>query len=119
MTRKEIRLRLFEGLRRAVDAADDPAIVASDDGGSCNLDTPMFAVARCPEAVIEEAAQAAGVLVSHWKHGNHRGWALSARWRGQGNRRTRQMEAVLSALRHDQQLQEIPGFSCWGHYAMD
>lgn len=130
MTMAEIKRRLSAGLRRAAEAGDKAVGYAPgenggrpsfsmDDGGTCNMDTPMFVLPRIPEQVVMAAGDAAGVTLHASRDRGTRLFIVMLRWRGQANRRAVQMRAALEVMRTDEDLQGIPGFRAWGWYAMD
>lgn len=110
MTKKEKRIaELAEAFETAKKSAE--AYQNSDDGGSCNLDSPTIYYKRSgdPERLgksaeltaddVQKAAEMAGVSVWQWKL-----WKSSCfvvNWsgmRGQANRRSRMAEAFSKSL---------------------
>jgi hypothetical protein len=90
---------IAECLRAARFAAE--AIDNTDDGGTCNFDSPAFRIPRVSEKLIQEAAALAGVDCCSFQ------WFARKRWywvhgsflRGQGNWRSRTSHAATKALR--------------------
>lgn len=124
---KELIVDALADLFRRAEAAAlaaDPGDGLENDGGSCNFDTPAFRVERMQEATIQEAARLAGVRVEpfNWFGGRRWFW-LMVTLRGQGNRRSKMMEAaqrVLNAAAPEAGRTGIhPGFRACGYYQMD
>lgn len=111
-TNDDFTARLTEALAAARDAARQEAL-NSDDGGTANLDTCLLIVPRVSAAVIQAAAQAAGVRVDRKERTR---WWPACWWvwvhEGQGSMRTRMAEAAKAAL-------EAHGFESSVWYQMD
>jgi hypothetical protein len=118
MTRRESLDKLTGYLKRAAEAAKAADPGPDADGGTCNFDSPAFRLDRVPQKDIEAAAEAAGVRVVDftWFAGSRWFW-LSGVTNGQGNRRTRMMEAAQAVL--DEAAAEIPCMCSSGYYQMD
>lgn len=116
MNRNEIATVLADLLRKAKEAAlaaDQP-----EDGGTCNFDAPAFRVERCPEKIIQQAAEQAGVSVSGFSwFGGKRWYWLNGITNGQANRRTRMVEAAMRVLDKGEEL--IPNFQSCGYCQAD
>lgn len=109
---------LIDAFKRAAVAAED-AQRDTSDGGTCNFDTPAFRIKGAREARIREAAKAAGVEVSMFTWFGGKWWWLNLAWHGQGNKRTRAMEAALAVLRDLESSGTVPSFEARGYYQMD
>lgn len=106
----------YADLAIALEAAQREAIAlygSSEDGGTCNFDSPKLYLPRWNGEKIKAAAAAAGC--GAWKFD---GWGRPA-WivtphgmGGQGNRRTRIAE-------HMQKRLSAAGFDAWMFYQMD
>lgn len=109
---------LADTLKRAHAAAVEAGNADTEDGGTCNMDTPAFRIDRVREVTIMRAAELAGVEVSPFKWMGGRRWFwLRVPNFGQANRRSRAMEAAQRVLRDAEPL--IPGMTACGWYQMD
>lgn len=101
-------------------AARDAALLAdtdTEDGGTCNCDTPAFRIHGIRQSFIEKAAAIAEVDVTDFTwFGGCRWFWLNVPIRGQGNRRARMMHAAQQVL---DAVDDIPGWSSCGYYQMD
>lgn len=115
-TTAEIRSILADAFRAAAAAAEaaDPI----EDGGTCNIDTPAFAV-TVPRKVVEAAAADAGLTVSDFRWFGGRWYWLNVPLRGQGNRRSTMMEAAQKVLQDLKTSGRIPTFRACGWQQMD
>ena len=102
--------KLHGKLVTAFRAAKQAALPYSEteDGGTCNFDSPAFRIPRLPDRVIQAAAEEAGVRTTdfHWGRGQRWYW-LSGFFVGQANRRSRMSDAATKSLR--EAMAEIPG----------
>lgn len=85
-------------LRAAREAAE--AITNTEDGGTCNFDSPAFRIERVPNKLIQEAAALAGVSCDDFTWFRTRWyWVHGSFLKGQGNWRSRTSVAATKALR--------------------
>lgn len=83
-------------LRTAIAAAHEAA-AASDDGGTCNLDTLVVSIPHARAASVQKAALAAGALYA--SRGQYAGqFHIGIAAVGQANSRTRAVQAAKRAL---------------------
>ena len=109
LTGKYAKLR--DGLKAAL--AETEYLEATEDGGTCNFDSPVLNLPRWNGAKIEQAAEEAGYSASKWEWGSKvMGWIFSMSTSGQGNRRTRRAEAISKAM-------AAKGYSASMYYQMD
>jgi hypothetical protein len=108
----EYQAIIVEGLKRAKAAAD---AVDSDDGGTCNLDMPVFALKGVRESLMVELGRQAGVRISSSSWLGGRWFFVGGCTRGQGNLRALCAEAAAKALQEIQ----IPGFRASCYQQMD
>ena len=93
--------------------AETEHLEQTEDGGTCNFDSPVLNLERWNAKQIERAAEEAGGSAWQWKSGRYvMGWVFSPRSSGQGNRRTRRAEAIAKAM-------ETKGYSVGMYYQMD
>lgn len=109
---------LIEALKRANEAAISADPGPDDDAGTCNFDSPAIKLPRMRNDAAEQVSQITGVRLakfSAWGSGWF--WVL-VDMRGQGNRRTKMMEAALKVLK---ELQPDIGnnVKVAGYYQMD
>ena len=100
--------KLTQDLKAAVEAAQ-AAAVAIDDGGTCNMDSPMVWLPRWNAAKIKEAARAAGTRA--YKH-RLSWWMFSTGVYAQGDPRTIAAKAASHLL-------EERGYRASVFYMMD
>lgn len=106
--------KLIDALKKARTAAIEAGLF-SDDGGTCNFDSPTLWMPKgTRETTMEKIGDAAGVWFSKWYIDNTGAW-----WTihgdftgGQGNRRTRCAETFSDSLKAD-------GIKCGMYYQMD
>jgi hypothetical protein len=110
----EHRAILVDALKRAKAAAE---AVVSDDGGTCNFDTAVFAIKGVREKSIEEIGREAGVSISSSSWLGGRWFFVGGILRGQGNLRSRGADAAAKVLREVSS--QIPGFHASCYQAMD
>lgn len=97
MTTSEKINAMAEAFKTAKAAGE--AAFTSDDGGTSNLDSPAFRVARISKKSVEAAAALAGVSVSDFEwFGGRRWFWLGGFLKGQGNCRSRMSHAATKAL---------------------
>lgn len=85
----------------------------TEDGGTCNFDSPVLHLERWNADKIEQAAKEAGGSARKWTSGRMvMGWVFSPNSSGQGNRRTRRAEAISAAMK-------ARGYSAGMYYQMD
>ena len=105
--------RLIAALLRATDAARLAAAEnGGEDGGTCNFDAPALELPRWREADIQYCARAAGTTAFAWRIFGKRLWVFGVPLGGQGNRRSRQAEAIVESLAAD-------GFNACEYCQMD
>lgn len=93
---------LAAALLRAMEAAYNADPGEGNDGGSCNLDTPVLKLPRVPESVIEEAEKLSGIRFGHKMGGWWKGFRfVFTPMLGQGNRRTAMSEAAYKSLKSE------------------
>lgn len=109
---------LFKRAEAAALAAD-PGDGMLNDAGTCNADSPAFTLPRVRKALIERAAQAAGITVTDYEWFNTRYFWVNVTTRGQANRRSLMAEAAYKVLREFAESGEIPGFRATMYYQMD
>jgi hypothetical protein len=109
---------LAEVFRQAEAAAVEAGKVLTEDGGTCNFDSPAFRIERARKADIAAAAETAGIRVSefHWFGGQKWFW-LCTTVHGQGNLRTRMAEAACKVLKAAEG--QIKGLQVSMYYQMD
>lgn len=92
------RSQLVEALRIAK-ASAEMAGQNTEDGGSCNLDSPALRLKGWPEALVKAAGEEAGVRLApfHW-FGNVLWYWVCLDFHGQGNRRARMSQAAVDVL---------------------
>jgi len=90
-----------EQLAQAFTAAREAALALADteDGGTCNLDTPVVFLPHVPKARVEAAAALAGICVHHDTWLGRACWFVYTPLNGQANRRNRMAEAATKALK--------------------
>ena len=96
-------LKLNDALRKAELCALNAQ--QSNDGGSCNLDTPMIVLPRANRKKLAELC----VKLHDWGHSM---FAVGVPLYGQGYCRTAMAEAAVESLRES-------GFRAYVHYCMD
>lgn len=103
----------------------DAAALAADpgegnDGGTCNCDTPAFRIKGVRMEQVQEASRLAGVPVQpfDWFGGRRWFWLVCVLM-GQGNRRTRMMEAAQRVLRDAQESGRVAGLEACGYHQAD
>ena len=85
----------------------------TEDGGTCNFDSPVLHLDRWSKEKVKQAAREAGGSAWQWTWGSRvMGWVVSPRSSGQANRRTRRAEAIAKAM-------EAKGYSVGMYYQMD
>ena len=109
-------ISLFKKAKEAA-IASDPG--DTNDGGTCNLDSPAFSVPQMRTETIKEIAFKAGLNVCEFSHRGKRAFWLGVPLHGQGNRRAKMARAAGNVLRDFGDAGSIPGFRGWTYYAMD
>lgn len=99
---------LTEALKAAKEVAQ--ALKDTEDSGTCNFDQPILYGVR--EAILKEAAEAAGVDYYKTKRYGRVCYLLGSIMEGQANRRTRMAEAAYKTLK-------AAGFEVSMYYAID
>lgn len=94
LTGKYAKLR--DDLRTAL-AATEP-LEQTEDGGTCNFDSPALFLPRWNGKLIEQAAKEAGCGAWKWTLWGSSRWVISFRSTGQANRRSRRAEALVKEL---------------------
>lgn len=100
--------KLTEDLRVAVN--ETKHLEETEDGGTCNFDSPSLALPRWRSDKVEAAVHAAGLHTRKWSWLNR--WVISTPSSGQGNRRTRRAEAMCDILKQR-------GYDTLMYYQMD
>lgn len=108
---KEKIQKLAEALKRADEAALREA--NTDDGGTCNFDTPLIRLEGWSKSEIKEASDLANVEIGDKLSGWHKGYRyVRVKLYGQANRRTLMAEAAERSL-------EADGYDVSMYYHMD
>lgn len=77
------------------------SIEQTEDGGTCNFDSPTLHLPRWNAEKIKQAAKEAGGSAFKWTVGGSLlGWVFSPRSSGQANRRSRRAEAISAYLKN-------------------
>lgn len=80
--------------------AETEYLEQTEDGGTCNYDSPTLQLPRWNADKIKQAAKEAGGSAWKWTWGSTvMGWVFSPRSSGQANRRSRRAEAISAALK--------------------
>ncbi len=85
---------------------------STEDGGTCNFDSPALVLPRWNSEKIKQAAKEAGGGAWKWELWGHTRWVFSFPTSGQANRRSRRAEAIIDFLRS-------MGYECLEYCAMD
>lgn len=101
--------------------AKEAALAAEpgEDGGTCNCDTPGFRLPKVRVSTIQKVAAAAGLTVTPYESWGARAFWLNVPLNGQGERRSRMMQAAQNVLSEFADSGAIPGFTACGYYQMD
>jgi len=102
--------KLTKDLKEAKASAIALGLTDSEDGGTCNFDTPVLIVKGARLDFLKKAAANAGVNISRWESGYYHIYG-DFLW-GQGNLRTRMAEAFAKSLSDN-------GWKAYVYYAMD
>jgi len=103
--------KLRDDLKAALE--ETAYLETTDDGGTCNFDSPVLELPRWDADKVIQAAEEAGSSTFKWTAGSTvLGWVFNPRSSGQGNRRTRRAEAISKAL-------ATKGYSASMYYQMD
>lgn len=103
--------KLRDDIRAALEATE--YLEQTEDGGTCNFDSPVLYLDRWNGKLVEQVAKEAGSSAFKWRWGRTMlGWVISPRSSGQGNRRTRRAEAMRDELKKR-------GYSVDMYYQMD
>lgn len=89
--------KLAKDLKAALDYGSSK--MGTDDGGTCNFDSPTLYLPRWNKDKIKEAAKAAGLRCFEWKPYGRTFWTFSVPCAGQGYTRTNAAEAMSAYLR--------------------
>ena len=109
LTGKYAKLR--DDLKAALE--ETAYLETTEDGGTCNFDSPVLELPRWNADKVEQAANEAGSSAFKWTAGSTvLGWVFNPNSGGQGNRRTRRAEAISKAL-------AAKGYSAGMYYQMD
>ncbi len=100
---------LTKALRKASAAAR--AAQGTDDGGSCNLDSPVLTIPRMRESTAQFISDDSGVRIEKMS-GRSGQWWVRTPTAGQAGMRTRMVEAAAKSLKAD-------GFDCYVWYHAD
>lgn len=100
--------KLTADLRNAIIEARK-AIEGVDDGGTCNMDSPILVVSRASKRV-EETIEAAGI--GCWYNSRRKGYVMTLPAGGQGATRTKAAEVARKSL-------EAAGYQTDMWYQMD
>ena len=101
--------------KMAMAAAD---VGDSNDGGTCNFDSPRFTVPKIPAQRVMKAAEDAGVLVFCLTGKSPKTYQVGVPY-GQANRRTLCAKAGTDALVAEKLGDIIPGCEVYTYYHMD
>ena len=96
-------------LKKAVKHAEKYA--DTEDGGTCNFDSPALAYQGYKKSLVIKAIEHAGLHCFEWGYGTKR-LVICGGCHGQGNRRTRMAEAMTEILK-------ASGYDCITYYQMD
>lgn len=102
--------KLTQDLSQARAYAIDIGTANTEDGGTCNFDTPVLIAKGCRKDKLEEVAKKAGVRIYKWEAGVYH-ISGDFLW-GQGNLRTRMAQAFTKVLAD-------MGYDAYTYYAMD
>lgn len=102
--------RLAEDLKEALAYGLEHA--GTDDGGTCNFDSPTLYLPRWDRKKVETAARVAGVGCSTWDSFSKKCYVFSVPGVGQGYTRTNAAEAMSKFL-------ESRGYDAGMYYQMD
>ena len=102
--------KLAEDLCKAI--AFGAAHAGTDDGGTCNFDSPAVALPRWNEKLVNAAAKAAGTSCFKWKCYGATRYVFSIPGVGQGYTRTKSAESAA-------QLLQSLGYDAHVYYQMD
>lgn len=103
--------KLADALKRASNEA--MKLAETEDGGTCNLDSPVIKLPHWKDEDIAKAAELAGVSISDKLSGLWNGYRfVGTSTRGQAARRTAMAEAAKRSLQSD-------GYDVHMYYAMD
>lgn len=103
--------KLGTDIRAALEAAEDAAC-ASDDGGTCNLDSLVITLKGARAAKVEAVAVAAGAIYASKGYRWPGEYTIGIPTGGQANRRTRAVEAAKRSL-------QAAGWSAHVSYVID
>lgn len=104
-------INLVEALKKANEAA--LTVSDTDDGGSCNFDSPVIRLPRWKDYEIKQAIELSGVDISDQLSGWWKGYRfVSTTMHGQAYRRTKMAEAAKKSLAAD-------GYDVSMYYQMD
>jgi hypothetical protein len=106
-----IDFKKLEETCRAAKVASEAA-GKSEDGGACNFDSVFIRLPRVKEEKVLAALNAGGLRGYKTKHFGSIGFIVIPTGCGQGNSRTRAMEAMLAVFKG-------AGFDASGWYQMD
>jgi len=85
----------------------------TEDGGTCNFDSPVLHLPKWNADKVKQAVEEAGGHAFKWtERGRLFGWVISPNSSGQGNRRSRRAEAISEALKKR-------GYDTGMYYQMD
>jgi hypothetical protein len=104
-----------QNLVNALKKSNEAALKLKDteDGGSCNFDSPIIKLPRWKESEIKEASEESGVDIGDQLSGWHKGYRFVGTVKyGQANCRTRMAEAAKKSL-------EADGYDVSMYYQMD
>jgi hypothetical protein len=103
--------KLADALKRADKAA--LAVANTEDGGTCNFDTPLIKLPRWKTSEIKEVSEKSGIEIGDQLSGWHKGYRfVDTTKHGQANCRTRMAEAAYHSL-------EADGYDVCMYYQMD
>lgn len=111
MTKTEQKIK---ALTAALIKAKEAALLFADteDGGTCNMDSPMLYLPRWRKADVEAAAAAADLRCCEFTGWGAKMWIICGGTYGQGNCRTTMAEAMYKSLKAD-------GYEASMYYQMD
>jgi len=100
LEKKRFHIDLVNALKAAEKAAleADPGPGLENDGGTCNMDSPMIYLPGVRAAKITAAAKEAGIEVDRL-HGRAGEWFVRTTTNGQANRRTLMARAACKAIK--------------------
>jgi len=98
-TATQTKVETLADIFRQAKLAAEQAGQNTEDGGTCNLDSPAFQCKGMRESTIKAAAELAGVDVCDFRWFGGKWFWLSSFLEGQANRRARMSQAATQVMR--------------------